>query len=112
MLNVEVLSDELMLGANIVVKGNEGKGVGIGGVRGGRRLTVAKESRDDDEELWACQMNSISTIGFGTSPSLGSESCPPLSARHCRILLIASQNERGRCDVAMLYLPNTKSDIQ
>ena len=47
----EVLSDELVLGADVVVEGDFGKGVRVGCVGWGGGLAVSEEGGDDYKEL-------------------------------------------------------------
>lgn len=54
MRNLEMFGHEFVLRADVVVKGDEGKGVRVGCVRGGGGLTIAEEGGDDDKELGGC----------------------------------------------------------
>ena len=49
MRNFQVLSDELVLRADVVVEGDLGKGPEVGGVGGGGGLAVTEEGGDYDE---------------------------------------------------------------
>ena len=46
-----MLSDELVLGADVVVEGDFGKGMRVGCVAWGGGLAVSEEGGDDNEEL-------------------------------------------------------------
>lgn len=52
MFDAEVLRDELVLGADVVVESNQGKGAKGRRVGGGTRLSVAEEGGDDDVVLF------------------------------------------------------------
>ena len=49
--DLEMLCDERMLGADIVVEGDFREGGGVGGVRGGGGLAISKEGGDNNEVL-------------------------------------------------------------
>jgi hypothetical protein len=77
--DVEVFCDELVLGADVVIEGDEREGVVVGGVRGGGGLAVTEEGGDDDEELKGFRR--MGTIVVEGLPFWGLESCPLRLAR-------------------------------
>ena len=48
---LEMLCDQLVLSADVVVEGDSGEGMRVGCVGGGRGLAVSKEGGNDYEEL-------------------------------------------------------------
>lgn len=89
---LEMFGHEFVLGADVVVEGDEGEGVRVGGIGGGGGLAIAEESGDDDEELGVC-----SAIVVGAAwdakcvPSWDRAFCLRLLARHCLISLFIRQ---------------------
>ena len=51
MLEVKLFGDEFVLGADVIVKGDKGKWMRIGGIRWGSRLTIAEEGGNNYEKL-------------------------------------------------------------
>jgi len=76
-----------VLRADVVVEGDEGERVRVGGVGWRGRLAVAEEGGNDDEELKEDQNSSMSFLGWHGLPSSDRESYPRRSARCCRQLL-------------------------
>jgi len=87
--DVQVLGDQGVLGADIVVDGDFGERVWVGCVRGRGGLAIAEEGGYDDEILGAVRDSQswVRVIFALFAPSSDSMSFPRLLARYYLILL-------------------------